>query len=149
MFKKILVPLDGSAASQASLRPAIELARLSRGSLTLVHVIEGFPMTAPPVDEASWQLIIDALRNRGQAVLDEAVAAARASGVDVSTSLIEFPNLRVADAIVDLAREAGCDLIVIGTHGRRGVTRWVLGSDAERVLRGSPCPVLLVHPHAA
>jgi nucleotide-binding universal stress UspA family protein len=80
----------------------------------------------------------------GEAMLQEAKALAKSLGVETETQLCELGGGRVAEAIVQEARDAGCDLIVIGTHGRRGLSRALLGSDAERVLRQSPVPVLLV-----
>jgi nucleotide-binding universal stress UspA family protein len=149
MFRKILVPVDGSTTAAAGLAAAIQLAALARASVRLVHVIDAFPAAAPPLDEASWQLIVEAMRNQGQAVLDNAEGQVKAAGVPVSQTLIEFPPMRVADALVDAAKEADCDLVVMGTHGRRGVKRWVLGSDAERVLRSAACPVLMIRPPAS
>lgn len=77
-------------------------------------------------------------------MLQEARALATSLAVETETQLRDLHGGRVADAIVHEAREAGCDLIVIGTHGRRGLSRALLGSDAERVLRQSHVPVLLV-----
>ena len=76
------------------------------------------------------------------------VEQANAQGVTAETSLHDLRGGRVADAIVEEARQSRCDLIVIGTHGRRGVARAMLGSDAENVVRSSPVPVLLVRAPA-
>jgi nucleotide-binding universal stress UspA family protein len=84
------------------------------------------------------------LRDYGQSVLDGASQACAALGLSVETQLHDMRGGRVADAIVQAAKELGCQLIVIGTHGRRGLRRALLGSDAESVLRESPMPVLLV-----
>ncbi|MFN5167001.1 MAG: universal stress protein, partial [Pseudomonadota bacterium] len=90
-----------------------------------------------------------ALREQRLALLAQGSAAARAHGVPAVERLVEFPAGRVSDAILDEARLSDCDLIVMGTHGRRGFAHMMLGSDAERVVHESRLPVLLVrHPEA-
>ena len=86
----------------------------------------------------------EGLNQFGQRLLAKASEQAKAQGVATETSLHDLDGGRVADAIVEEARKSRCDLIVIGTHGRRGVSRAMLGSDAENVVRNSPVPVLLV-----
>jgi nucleotide-binding universal stress UspA family protein len=84
------------------------------------------------------------MRAQGEALLNEAFAATQQLGVQAEMVLREGVALRVAQAIVKESIEAGCDLIVMGTHGRRGIDRLVVGSDAEAVIRTSAIPVLLV-----
>lgn len=86
----------------------------------------------------------ESLRQYTRGILDDAKALAMSLGLEVETQMRDLEGGRVADAIVEEAKNAGCDLIVIGTHGRRGFNLLLLGSDAERVLRQSPIPVLLV-----
>jgi nucleotide-binding universal stress UspA family protein len=144
MFHKILVPVDGSSSSEQGLDEAIVLARESRGELVLLHVLESIPLGMEMATADTWRTVLDSLRTQGQAVLDAASRKATAQGVRVSTQLEEFPALRVADVILKVAQDRSCDLIAMGTHGRRGFSHLMLGSDAERVVRASPGPVLLV-----
>lgn len=87
---------------------------------------------------------IESMRRSGQVVLDKAKAAASRAGVDCRTVLVENIASSVADMVVQQAKKQRVDVIVMGTHGRRGVRRLVMGSDAEGVVRNSPVPVLLV-----
>jgi nucleotide-binding universal stress UspA family protein len=144
MYQRILVPVDDSAASQRGLREAIGLALDQRATLHLVHVIDSF---MPMVDPAFWPNLIDlnrGLTDSAEALLAQAAAEAKQAGVATDTEVRETLDNRAASAIVAAARDAGCDLIVMGTHGRRGASHLVLGSDAEAVLKTSPVPVLLV-----
>jgi len=144
MYKRILVPLDGSETARYGLREAIALAKEQKATLRLVHVISEFPTMVEMADVANVDKVRKSLYEYAEAMLREAKALADSLGVETETGLCELGGGRVADAIVKEARDAGCDLIVIGTHGRRGISRALLGSDAERVLRQSPVPVLLV-----
>lgn len=144
MYRKILVPLDGSPTSACGLDEAMGLARATGASLVLLHVIDAFPLTMDMGSAHAWDLLIDGMQKHARELLEQAQATAREQGVSTSERLIEFPALRVADVIVDEARTQACDLIVMGTHGRRGFSHAMLGSDAERVLQSSPVPVLVV-----
>ena len=88
--------------------------------------------------------VFDLLKDAGRQVLSEAEARAKAAGVAVESELFESYSGRISDLILTKAQEWGAQVIVLGTHGRRGVRRMLLGSDAEQVLRQSPVPVLLV-----
>ena len=149
MYKKILVPIDGSATAGRGFEEAVALARAVGASLRLMHVVDTVPVAMEMAPSATWQQICDEQRRDGEALIERARATAIEHGVAVDTCLLEGSAARVADAIVEEARAAGCDLIVMGTHGRRGFTHLMMGSDAERVARVSPLPVLLVrHPQA-
>ena len=148
MFKRILVALDGSAASNAGLKSAIQLAVDQQATLLALHVIdnaavamnfEGGYMPSGYVDS-----LYEGLRERGQATLAKAETAARNAGADVKPLLVETRGQTVAHAILDQARKAKADLVVLGTHGRRGLSRMLMGSDAEAVVREARVPVLLV-----
>ncbi|HSV78197.1 MAG TPA: universal stress protein [Ramlibacter sp.] len=145
MYQRILVPFDGSDTSTRGLEEAIGLARLTQGHLRVFHVI----------DEMSFALAMDAyagyrgdwlntLRDQGAAMLAAAQAKAQAAGVQAETVLRDRFNTRVADLVASEATTWPADLIVVGTHGRRGIGRLVLGSAAEHILRIAPVPVLLV-----
>lgn len=149
MYAKILVPLDGSLTSQRGFEEAVALARVMKSSLLLLHVVDTMPVAGDIFDPGVWQDVADALRRSGDELTAQAHRAATEHGVASEVRLIENPVGRVADAIVDTARSENCDLVVMGTHGRRGIGHALLGSDAERVLRQCPVPVLLVrHPDA-
>jgi nucleotide-binding universal stress UspA family protein len=112
--------------------------------LRLLHVVDELVLTTAP--EMSYDIadLIEVLKADGMRILEKGAAHARKHGVKVQTSLIESFGGRAAHAIVDEAKKFHASLIVLGTHGRRGMKRVVMGSDAEEVVRNSPAPVLLV-----
>lgn len=146
MYRYILVPLDGSKTADRGLREAIRLAEALKapGKLHLVHVIDEFPTLVELSSMNNFELSIQRLRDDGRALLERAARTVTEAGVEVDTHLCEVTQGRIADALVDEARKTGCDLIVMGTHGRRGFSRLALGSDADLVVRASTVPVLLV-----
>jgi len=146
MYKRILVPIDGSAASQRGLREAIALARDQAATLRLLHVLDEF---MPLIDPSLWpgfEKFSQALSSEGHKLLAEAQTMAVEQGVSVEVVQRGTLENRAAPAIVAEARDSNCDLIVMGTHGRRGMGRLLLGSDALAVLQTSQVPVLLVRP---
>jgi len=150
MMQRILVPLDGSGPSQRGLQEAVSLARALGARLVLLHVVDDFPPHLELAPAAAYREALQRLRQRGQALLDQAGEHAAAAGVGTESLLQEVGAQTVGDAIVQQVRACRCDLIVMGTHGRRGLQRVAMGSDAELVLRTSPVPVLLVrHGDAA
>lgn len=149
MYKRILVPLDGSDTSERGLQEAIGLARDEKARLHLVHVIDAFPIMVEMSAVTSFDGMMSGLRKYGQEALDQGAARARESGVQADTEMLELVSQRVPSALLAEAAKAGCDLIVMGTHGRRGFSHVMLGSTAEGVIRESAIPVLLVrHPEA-
>jgi len=142
-YRRILAAVDGSDASSRGLREALRLAKSERAALVIVHVVnELFPYVG--VDGAAPIDVVPVLRESGRKVLARAAALAAKQGVKAKTVMREVFGGPAADTIVREARRAKADLIVLGTHGRRGVRRLVLGSDAEQVVRTSRVPVLLV-----
>jgi len=150
MYQRILVPVDGSPTSNHGLAEAIRIAQLTKGKLRLVHVI----------DELSFAISMDAyvgyvgdwlqeLRDAGAILLTEAAAQAAAAGVEAETALRDQFKGPIDEVVCQEARSWPADLIVIGTHGRRGVGRFVMGSSAESILRHASVPVLLVRGEAA
>jgi nucleotide-binding universal stress UspA family protein len=142
-YRRILVAVDGSAASARGLREALRLARGEDAELCILHVVnEAVPYTplagAPPIN------LIPLLVESGRTLLDKARAQAHKQGVEAKTLLVESSQRDAAASIVAQARKQRADLIVLGTHGRRGLRRIVLGSDAEQVVRAAGVPVLLV-----
>jgi nucleotide-binding universal stress UspA family protein len=143
-YRRILVAVDGSPTSMKGLREAIRLAKDGRAQLLLLHVVNEFYAFANLDGYAPGVDLVPALREGGQRILAKAKAAAEKEGVRAKTLMRETLGGPAADTIVRDARRQRADLIVLGTHGRRGLRRLVLGSDAEAVVRTSPVPVLLV-----
>lgn len=145
MFKRILVPVDGSSTSNRGLDQAVRLARGNGATLCLLHVVDEHVIVQYSDAMATiTDDYLEALRESGRKVLARAQATVERQGIGCKTVLIENITGAVADIIVDQAKKQRADVIVMGTHGRRGVRRLVLGSDAEGVVRNSPVPVLLV-----
>ena len=140
--KTILVPLDGSIIAEAALTPAVELAREARAKLVLLRAAQAH--TLPMTDPIEAQ--VDVMRE-SQEYLAAARARVQTAGVaDVETSAWYGPAV---EAIVEAARYRHADLIVMSSHGRSGVSRLVLGSVAESVLRATTVPILLIRPDGA
>lgn len=149
MYKHLLVPADGSATGERGLREAIALATDQKARLTILHVIDDFAIHMDMAAVVSYAEVIDAMRKSAQDLLGRASAAAAASGVQAQTLERQVTKRRVAEVIVEEATALGCDLIVMGTHGRRGFNRLAMGSDAEMVVRLAPVPLLLVRHEEA
>jgi nucleotide-binding universal stress UspA family protein len=149
MYQRILVPIDGSATASRGLKEAVALARTCRASLVLLHVVEYAPVLLEMATSATWELVARDLQTQGQDVVDAARRDAMAAGIACEGHVVDAAALRVCDVVVEQARQHRCDLVVMGTHGRRGVAHALIGSDAERVIRLSPVPVLLVRADAA
>jgi nucleotide-binding universal stress UspA family protein len=143
-YRKILVAVDGSAAANKGLREALRLAKAEGAKLCIVHVLDEFYAFAGYDGLGPMQDLVPSFREGGKRVLAKAKALAAKSGVAASTVMREVVGGPAAGPIVSEARKQGADLIVLGTHGRRGMRRLVLGSDAEQVVRTSRVPVLLV-----
>ncbi len=144
MYRKILVPVDGSEPSLVGLGEAIRLAKDQKATLRLLHVVHDFFVAGGHGAAAYTTQLRHDLRERGEAILSDAAGSARHQGVETETKLMETPAGSVGAMIVEHAANWPADLIVLGTHGRRGVRRLVMGSDAEHVVRTTPVPVLLV-----
>jgi len=143
-FKRIIVPLDGSRFAEGALPYAQMLAGFSGGQIELVRVAvhpSSYVYVSDPTTLAS---LYDSDRAHCEAYLqDVAERIQRESSLKISTTVLEGP---VADALLDHAAAAQADLIVMSTHGRSGMERWLLGSVAERVMRGAKMPVMLIRP---
>jgi nucleotide-binding universal stress UspA family protein len=148
MYKRILVPIDGSPTSLCGLQEAIRLAKDQGAGLRLVHVIDEFLMNSPYAPTFDYQAFLTALRDGGNSILQKAQALAREQGVQAESELHETIGGRTADKIIEAAQRWSADLIVMGTHGRRGVHRLLMGSDAELVLHSTPVPVLMIRATA-
>jgi nucleotide-binding universal stress UspA family protein len=142
-YKRILVPVDGGSTSDKGLDEAAKLARGAGAKFLLLHIVDDTVAFSSP-EGAGVNLVLDALRASGQEVLEKAAARARRARLQAKTLLVDNFTGRVAEAIVEQAKRWRADLIVMGTHGRRGMNRLLLGSNAELVIRNSTVPVLLV-----
>ncbi len=144
MYSRILVPVDGSAPSRAGLKEAIGLAAGTKATLILFNVVNEPPLLMGAAGYVNYGDISEILLRNGQELVTEAAAEAAKVGVMVESFVIDAGTDAVCDTIVEQAATRRCDLIVMGTHGRRGMKRLTMGSDAELVVRQSPVPVLLV-----
>jgi nucleotide-binding universal stress UspA family protein len=144
MYRRILVPVDASPCSVKGLSEALQLASVLKARLLLVHVVNEL-ISEPALAPAEYHdHLIGSMRAVGRQTLADALELANAEDVEAETKLIETIGGRASDCIVDAAKAWGADLIVMGTHGRRGASRLAMGSDAELVVRSAPVPVLLV-----
>ena len=144
MYQRILVPIDGSATSERALQEAIKLAA-GKAQLRLVYVVEeAYPLDAEGYAYIDYSAVQEAVRKTGERTLAQAAVKVRRSGITAETTLLDVRGERVASVIDNEALNWKADLIVIGTHGRSGLSRMLLGSVAEDVVRGASIPVLLV-----
>lgn len=145
MYQRILVPIDGSATSACGLDEAIKLAKLTGANLRLIHVVDALTMTTGMLPSAHYADEVPPEKKKiGEQILEHARARVAANDVKVETFLFDSLLPRVSETVIEQAKAWNADLIVIGTHGRRGVGRMLLGSDAEQIVRMAPVPVLLV-----
>jgi nucleotide-binding universal stress UspA family protein len=146
MYRRILVPVDGSGTSALGLQQALGLAKDQRAQLRVLNVIDERVMAtaADAYGAADMSALLQSMEETGKKALEEAAALAKAGKVRAETAQVQSRGRYVSDVILDQAKTWRADLIVMGTHGRRGLNRLLLGSDAERVLREAPVPVLLV-----
>lgn len=140
-YKRILVPIDGSETSTKALVAALQMARDNGGRVRLIHSVDELAYVTG--FEYSGDLIKIA-RDYAAKILDDGLAMARSAGVEADTKLIDFPGQRLGQTVTAEASEWNADLIVVGTHGRRGLGRVLLGSGAEQIIRMSPVPVLVI-----
>jgi nucleotide-binding universal stress UspA family protein len=145
MFKRILVAVDASQTGELALETAIGLATESQAQLRIVHVVDTANINIG-AELADQYKVSASLVDNAQKILNPAERIADAAGVAAEASLITIDalNKRIPEAITEDAEAWSADLIVIGTHGRRGFTRLLLGSVAEGVARLATKPVLLV-----
>ncbi|MGB7629821.1 MAG: universal stress protein [Candidatus Deferrimicrobium sp.] len=148
MYGKILVPVDGSETSKRGLAEACRLAKEQGAKLRCLIAIDDHYLTANYMGFMYMPDLMDKLRENGKEILEEATEQARKSGVQVESVLRESAERRVSFMILDEAKTWAADLIVMGTHGRRGLSHLALGSDAESVVRDTHVPVLLVRSRA-
>jgi len=144
MYQRILVPVDGSPTAERGLREAVALAAGSQARLLFLYVVDDYATMSEVTSAVGYDEMLRGLRQYGLDVLAKARREAEAGSVHVETLLREVTGKRIADVIVEQVAQHNCDLVVMGTHGRRGFSRLAMGSAAEGVARISPVPVLLV-----
>jgi nucleotide-binding universal stress UspA family protein len=145
MFKRILVPLDGSKLAERALPYAETLAEKFEAELILVRVLQLLPEVVPAGPHGGMVFHEQTVQDRQEATtyLNEMAAQVRKVGVlSLRQVVLDAPS--VTNAITELAGEESVDLIVMSTHGRSGFSRLVFGSVAGQVLHDAPCPVFLV-----
>jgi len=143
MYKRILVPTDGSEISAKAVQSAAALARLSGATIVALSVKEPFPYSAiSEMQPVPPQEFYDAQERIAAERVKLAIDAAQAAGVTCQGFTVEA--LHPWEAILDHAKSQGCDLIVMASHGRRGLSALLLGSETQKVLTHSPVPVLVV-----
>ncbi len=145
MFERILVPLDGSSLAELALPLAAEMARRFEASVTLTRVVLP-PHVVSHTAGAAYASLLTGLRevalDEASAYLQGQAASLQAQGVAAGIHLVDGEP--VADMILEVAEAIAADLVVMSTHGRSGVSRWVFGSVADRLLRSARMPILLV-----
>jgi len=144
MYERILIAVDGSSPSMLALDEAVKLAKEQRAKLRIVHVVDQGLVVSPNVPSFNLGETDPAQEERGRSILEAARERARKFGLEPEAALLDEMTHQPGRRIVDQATEWPADLIVCGTHGRRGVRRLFLGSDSEYILRHTPVPVLLV-----
>ena len=141
MYKKILVPLDGSEFSRKALDHAEKLAKIFNSELLLLQVVPFMPIYGSP--ELVTPLIVDEKQKEAaEKYLNNLSEDLRKRGMKVTSAV--KTGQQVPLEIIDFAKASGADLIVMSTHGRSGITRWVLGSVTHKVLTRGETPVLLL-----
>lgn len=144
MYTRILVPLDGSELAEIALPHAVAVAKQSGAAVRLLRVLPTLPPAVLPEGAyLDWEQIQRDAVAEARSYLEQVRGRLAAEGLDVAT---ELRTGEAADVVIETARELGADLIVMATHGRSGLGRWVLGSVADRVVRAAHVPVLLIRP---
>lgn len=148
MYKRIMVAVDGSHTSELALQEAISLAKAAGAELRIVHAVDEVFLNWD-AEYANPAEIWEAMAKTGRDILAKSVATAGAAGIQADSRLIEITTMghRISQALVDEADAWPADLIVVGTHGRRGLSHLFLGSVAEGVARVATKPVLLIRGH--
>lgn len=140
-YRRILVPVDGSRTSNKALVAALEMARERGGRVRLVHAIDELALAVGM--EYAGNVMAEVRKNADK-VLGDGLAIVRSAGIDGETHLRESAGKRLGEVVADEAAEWKADIVVVGTHGRRGLSRVLLGSGAESVIRESAVPVLVI-----
>lgn len=142
MYRRLLVPLDGSPLAEAALSHAEGIARQFESEIVLLRVVVSpYAIVAPDLVLAGTDSNHQLFADQAELYLKGVVGALAARAIKARAITCDGP---VAESILDRAKENRVDMIIMSTHGRGGVSRWVYGSIADRVLQAAPCPVLLI-----
>lgn len=138
MYDRILIPTDGSPAAEAAIEHAVDIAGQYDATLHALFVVDG---AAYSTLEAGAEIVVEALESEGEKAVERVAEIAEDAGVDCETSVVSGTTYRT---IREYIGDNDIDLVVMGTHGRKGIDRYLLGSVTERVVRTSDVPVLTV-----
>ncbi len=138
LFKKILIATDGSKRTQNAVETGIELAKQHKSKVYAIYVVDTVTFTSIPMD-VTWENMYQLLKDEGEEAVSRVKEAAQ--GVDVETQVLEG---NPAVELTKFAKDNGVELIVVGTLGKSGIDRLLLGSVAEKVVRIAPCPVMVI-----
>ena len=147
MFKHILIPTDGSKLSEAALRAGMQLAREQGSAVTVLYVIPDYAAMiygAEVLTAYNASELDKSAQEEADKVLQIAVDIAKTEGVECKTERVM--NISINQAVIKQAKDSGCDLIVMASHGRKGIAGILLGSETQRVLVNSSIPVLVHRP---
>ena len=145
MYARILVAIDGSDTSRLALDAAIGMARAFGSRIRLVHVVEELSYAMAGDMSGGYTVdFIKAMRDAGARIINEDMARVSAAGIEVDNMLYDQFGERIGETMAKAASQWDADLIVVGTHGRRGMARLFMGSGAEQVIRLAPVPVLVI-----
>ncbi len=143
-YKRLLVATDGSETSDLAINSAIQLTKDLNATLCIIHIVDVFPANLPlGIDLERYQ---DSVRQEGKQILAKAKELSDKKAIATEIELIEISNGtdKISEKIIETAQNREVDIIVIGTHGRRGFRRLLLGSVAEETMRISTIPILLI-----
>lgn len=144
MFATIVVPIDGSEPAAAAIDLALRMVKEQRAALSFIYVLEVEKLAIATVPVSmNPELIFEEARKAAEEILAGAKARAKKAGVEARVRLLEGDCV---DSVLQFAHDGKSDLIVIGSHGRKGISRALLGSVAEGIIRRAPIPVLVTHP---
>ena len=146
-FKRILVPCDGSEVSTRAPVSALQIAREGGGRVRVLHVLDQVDYLAGGYEYAG-AAVLEELQRQSRKILEDAAAVCQSAGVPYDTLLVDGPGSRLGDKVADQALAWDADLVVVGTHGRKGLSRAMLGSGAEQIVRFAPVPVLVMREKA-
>ncbi|MGB9941137.1 universal stress protein [Methanosarcina sp.] len=139
-YRNIVVATDGSENSQRAISYGVEIAKLSGATVHALYVVDTTSFSSIPMD-AGWEVMYETLRKEGEKAISDVQKRGEVSGVEVREVLLEG---HPSNEIIDFAENNNADLIVVGTLGKTGLDRFLMGSVAEKVVRGSKVPVLVV-----
>ena len=144
MFKRILMATDGSTASEHAARIAVDLARAHGAALTALYVVDPYPFLGMgEVNPMGFDAYMNAAREQAAGAHTRILEVCSAGGAEVPVEMRVVEDVPVVEGVLRIAHDQQSDLIVIGSHGRTGIARLMLGSVAAKVVAQSPVPVLV------